>query len=354
MKTKSRGSIYRAEALPGFLQLTEHEQLALARSPRPPFAVTRHWLGLLDGSVDDPLRRQAFPSGAEYLHDESELSDPLGEDKHSRLPRLIHRYPDRALVVVTGVCALYCRHCFRRRLSGEDSGTISHHQADAIAGWLASHTEVRELLLSGGDPLTLSNRRILGLIDRFREARPDIVLRLATRIPIVEPDRITRTLARALGRRRPLWMVLQTNHPRELAPSALGAINRLQTRGLPIINQAVLLRGVNDNIETLEELSRSLVSAGVKPYYLFQGDLATGTGHFRLPLDEARTLVERLRSRVSGLAMPVFAVDLPGGGGKVPLGVDHVLGREEDGWRLRSPDGTEGIYPDIEPAKEQP
>ncbi|MDF1569018.1 MAG: KamA family radical SAM protein, partial [Spirochaetaceae bacterium] len=270
----------------------------------------------------------------------------LGEEEHGPLPRLIRRYNDRALVVMTGRCALYCRHCFRRRLTGDDFGDITDKQAADIAGYLAVNSDIKELLLSGGDPLTLSDRRLMNLMDIFRRSRPDIVFRLATRIPLVQPSRITRALARRLGRRRPLWAVIQANHPRELSPEALVAVDRLQSRGIPVINQSVLLKGVNDKVGILEELSRTLVSAGVKPYYLFQGDLAEGTAHFRLPLDEARKLTEELRIRLSGLAMPGFAVDLPGGGGKVPLGRDYVRGHDERGWILRTPDGLEGHYQD--------
>lgn len=328
------------------LEFSADERRALEAGPRPPFRITGHWLSLLDGRPDDPLRRQAVPSIAETVRHHGELADPLGETAHSPLPRLIRRYPDRALVVMTGTCALYCRHCFRRRLTGDDYGAVTGKELADIAGWLAGHPEVSELLLSGGDPLTLSDRDLLKAIRIFREARPDIVLRLATRMPVVEPSRITGALARRLGKQAPLWVVVQVNHPRELAPEALSAVRKLQKQGLPVVNQAVLLRGVNDDVEVLESLSRALVAAGIKPYYLFQGDLSAGTGHFRLPLEEARNLVEQLRRRVSGLAMPGFAVDLPGGGGKVPLGRDYVDGEETGGWRLRTPDGREGLYPD--------
>lgn len=330
----------------GALEFSEDELRAVREGARPPFRITGHWLSLLDGTIDDPLRRQAVPTMDESVNVPGEISDPLGEEKHSPLPRLVHRYKDRALVVTTGRCALYCRHCFRRRLSGEDSGDITDDQAASIASWLTEHREVKEVLLSGGDPLMLGDRRLLRLIDTFRDVRPDIVLRLGTRIPVVEPSRITKKTAKALGRRRPLWIVIQVNHPRELDSKCLAALDRLQRCGLPVLNQAVLLRGVNDNVEVLETLSRKLVAAGVKPYYLFQGDAAEGTGHFRLPLEEARNLADELRARLSGLAMPSFAVDIPGGGGKVPLAPDYVVGREEGGWRLRTPGGVEGLYPD--------
>jgi len=326
------------------LKLRPEERRAVKDSPMPPFRVTEHWLSLLDGSPDDPLRRQVVPTAAERTISAAELEDPLGEGSHSPLPRLVHRYANRALVVVTGNCALYCRHCFRRRLSGEDYGEISDEQAEDIAGWLTEHVRVKELLLSGGDPLTMDEGRVLKLIDRFRLARPDIVLRLATRMPVVDPRRITASLARNLGKRRPIWVVIQVNHPRELSPQTLRAVERLQLRGLPVINQAVLLKGINDNADVLEELSDALVRAGVKPYYLFQGDLARGTGHFRVPLEEGLRLTGELRSRVSGLGMPSYAVDLPGGGGKVPLETSYISGRSEDGWELKTPDGHEGLY----------
>lgn len=331
---------------PTGIKLTDDEREAIEAGPRPPFLITPHWLGLLDGSIDDPLRRQAVPTMAEHKTGGSELNDPLGEGEHSPLPRLIRRYTDRALVVMTGRCALYCRHCFRRRLTGDEFGDITDKQAADIARYLAVNTDIKELLLSGGDPLTLPDRRLMSLMDTFRTPRPDIVFRLATRIPLVQPTRVTAALARRLGRRRPLWTVIQANHPRELSSEALRAIDRLQSRGIPVINQSVLLKGVNDQVGILEELSRTLVSAGVKPYYLFQGDQAVGTAHFRLPLDEARKLTEDLRIRLSGLAMPNFTVDLPGGGGKVPLGRDYVRGYDQNGWRLQTPDGLQGYYQD--------
>lgn len=334
------------------LKLDITEKKLMEQGPCPPFRITAHWLSLLDGTRDDPLRRQVVPSSAEWVSVPGDRNDPLGEDVHSPLPRLIRRYNDRALVVLTGTCALYCRHCFRRRLNGDDFGEISDKESSAIAGWLFENTEVKELLLSGGDPLTMKDRRLLRIIDTFREARPDIVLRLATRMPIVDPGKVSPGLIRALGKRRPLWIVIQVNHPRELSPDSRVCIDRLQKQGLPVINQAVLLKGINDSVEVLEELSQSLVRLSVKPYYLFQGDLAEGTAQFRLPLAEARELVEQLRNRVSGLAMPVFAVDLPGGGGKVPLGTDYVEELTGKGWKLKTPDGAEGYYPDPVTTKE--
>ncbi len=340
-----------AVALEMQMKLSAGEKQLIHKGVRPPFRVTRHWASLLNGEAGDPLRVQAVPQEAELREEAEGLADPLGEAAHSPLPRLVRRYEDRALVLVTGQCALYCRHCFRRRISGNEFGPISREDTRAIARWLKEHGEVKELLLSGGDPLTLPDHELHFLMRAFREARPDIVLRLATRMPVVEPRRITSALARLLGAQKPLWVVVQVNHPRELSPLSLRGFGRLQKQGLPVLNQSVLLRGVNDNIDVLEELCRALVSAGIKPYYLFQGDLAAGTAHFRLPLDEARALVDLLRERVSGLAMPVFAVDLPGGGGKVPLSRDYVLGKRGNAWHLKTPGGRQGLYPDPPPER---
>lgn len=325
------------------MKMLENETELIRSGIKPPFKITPHWESLLNGRLDDPLRIQVVPSLQEKLRDKAERDDPLGELSHSPLPRLIRRYRDRALVVATGRCALYCRHCFRRRISGDSD--ISRDQIQNIAQWLGANRDVMELIISGGDPLMLPHKALLYLMDECRRFRPDIVLRLATRIPIVDPARISRRFIAALGRRRPLWMLIQTNHPRELSAASLRFFGQIQRCGIPMLNQSVLLKGVNDDVNILEKLCRDLVAAGVKPLYLFQGDLAEGTAHFRLPLEEARQLVDNLRSRLGGLAMPNFAVDLPDGGGKVPLAPNHILSDDEHGWLLRTPDGVEGYYP---------
>jgi len=329
---------------PGSLILSDDEKQALDDAPSPPFKITQYWLSLLNGRLDDPLRRQVVPTLAEKIIVPGELSDPLGEDSYSPLPRLVHRYTNRALLVVTGKCALYCRHCFRRRLTGDDFGDISEDEAEAASLWLSEHPEVKELLISGGDPLTMGDKKLLKLIDRFRSVRNDVVFRLATRMPIVSPRSISSSLPGRLARYSPLWVVIQTNHPRELTREALKSIRCFQKQGIPVINQSVLLRGVNDSVDVLEDLSNALVRAGVKPYYLFQGDLARGTSHFRVPMKEGLRLTEELRSRVSGLGMPSYAVDLPGGGGKVPLAESCILGQSKEGWNLKTPDGNKGLY----------
>lgn len=332
------------------MKFSDREADLIRSQLKPPFRITRHWAQLLSDDPDDPLRRQVVPSEEEAIIHPFEVPDPLGEEKNSPVPRLIHRYRDRALIITTGVCALYCRYCFRRRLTGHDYGEIESEEIERIVHWLREHPELKELLLSGGDPLSMSEEKIILLVSKIREVRPNLVMRLATRIPIVDPARVKGRLVKQLAEEAPLWVIIQVNHVRELAPEAVRAIRKFQQCGLPVLSQTVLLKGINDDVECLVNLFQSLVTFGVKPYYLFQGDLAEGTGHFRLPLNDARILVDQLRLRLSGLAMPNFALDLPDGGGKVPLTRDYVLGFSSQGWLLQTPDGQQGYYKDVENA----
>jgi len=244
-----------------------------------------------------------------------ELADPLGEEIVQPVPGLLHRYRDRVLLLTTGRCAAYCRHCFRRRLSGR-AGQAAF---PAAAEYVRKHTEVRELILSGGEPLLLPDTKLEGLLAGFRRARPDLAFRIHTRMPVALPARVTRVLAALLGRFQPLRVAVQVNHPRELAPAAREAVRRLQAEGLPVLSQSVLLRGVNDRPDVLAELFRALTAAGIRPYYLFQPDLARGTAHFRTPLPRGLELVAEARALCGGGPVPRYVQDLPGAGGKVPL-----------------------------------
>ncbi|MEE8441055.1 MAG: KamA family radical SAM protein [Spirochaetia bacterium] len=295
--------------------------------------------------ADAPLRRQFVPTAAELQVQPYELADPLGEAHHSPLPRLIHRYHDRALLLVTDQCAVHCRHCFRSRFAGGSRGGIASDELSAVESYLAVHPEVRELILSGGDALMLGDGALADVLDAARRARPAIVFRVATRMPVIMPSRVTAGLARLLRAHAPLWVVVQVNHPDELDAEASGALGVLSDAGLPVINQTVLLAGVNDAAETLEELFAALVRLRVKPYYLFQGDLAPGTAHFRVNLKRALGIVAELRRRLSGLAMPTFAVDIPGGAGKVLLEPSALVREDEAGYQLRAVDGKLHHYP---------
>ncbi|MDR2589194.1 MAG: KamA family radical SAM protein [Spirochaetales bacterium] len=310
-----------------------------------PLCVPRGFLLLAGPGADDPIRRQCIPRAEEFRLSPGELHDPLGDKAHSPLSRLVHRYADRALVLVTGECALSCRYCFRRYYSGGGKGSISEPETGAIAEYLKSRPAIREVILSGGDPLTVDDQRLFSLIDTLRAARPGLILRLSSRMPSALPSRITPSLCRGLARRQPLWGVVHINHPKEFSPACSGALRRLVSSGVPLLGQTVLLAGVNDDAAVLEELFRGLAARGVKPYYLFQGDMAPGTAHFRVPLPRGWEIMRALRKRLSALALPEYAVDLPGGGGKVPLATEYLKGEDEDFWIFENIEGKEFRYP---------
>jgi len=321
-----------------------------------PFAATAYWLGLAKedfrvcgrderGVPLDPILAQALPSPAELERTPLELSDPLNEKIHSPQPRLVHQYRSRILLRTTGECPVYCRHCFRRSLLPHERGFMDESEQEQAREYLAAHPEVREVLVSGGDPLSASTAKLESLFARLRAGRPGILLRLCTRAPVTLPDRVDAELIAMLARYKPLRVVIQANHPAELSPLFAERIGALIDAGIPVRSQSVLLRGVNDSADTLEALFSGLVRLGVDPYYLFQGDMAAGTAHFRVPLSRGLALYEELRGRLSGLEIPRYAVDAPDGAGKVYL-PESVLGLKDGFWRLRGPDGMIHLYPE--------
>ena len=310
-----------------------------------PRLLTPHLEELISRNPGGPVARQFEPCPQEEFILPQEDADPLDEASHSPVPRLVHRYRDRALVLVTGRCAAYCRYCFRRSVTASRLRPVSDSELDAIEAYLESHPEIHELLLSGGDPLTLGDSRLFGIMSRFRRQSEQRVLRLATRMPVVNPDRITGQFISGCRDLFPVWMVIQCNHADELTGDTADALMRCVRSGIPVISQTVLLNGVNDSVEALKALFQRLIELGVKPYYLFQGDLAEGTSHFRVPLARGVRLVTELRARISGLAMPVYAVDLPGGGGKIPLTESYFVDETEHAYRFRSVDGSFHEYP---------
>jgi len=312
---------------------------------RLPYGVSSHYASLARSQDPrlDPIAAQFVPTPQEQAVLPYESTDPIGDSRHLVAPRLVHHYADRALLLVSDRCATYCRFCFRRHFTGNGGGRISDAQLDEACAYLARTPAVKEILLSGGDPLMLPDSDLHRVIRRLRDVDPAYVLRVCTRMPVVLPSRVTDDLARMLGAFGSVWMVIHTNHPRELTEALLAGVRRLLAAGVPVVNQSVLLRAVNDDVDTLEQLFRGLLRMGVKPYYLFQGDLASGTAHFRVPLARGMALVQELRSRLSGLAMPTYAVDLPGGG-KVPVET-ALLRTEADAYVFRGPDGAEYRYP---------
>jgi lysine 2,3-aminomutase len=276
----------------------------------------------------DPIRRQFFPRVQELEAHPEDLADPLGEEGVRKAPGLLHRYPDRALVLVTGRCAAYCRHCFRRGFTGRGRLRAPGPRAlERAAGYLAEHREVRELILSGGDPLMLPDERLLALLARFRRFRPELAFRIHTRLPVVLPERVTPELIELLSGYHPLRVVLQVNHPRELTEDLLQAVGRFTRAGIPVLNQSVLLKGVNDDQAVLSGLFRDLAAAGIRPYYLFHPDLAAGTAHLRPSLAEGLRLFEQTSRLCPAEQLPRYVRDRPGGGGKVELAPASVPGQ---------------------------
>lgn len=342
----------RAE-LETYLELTESEQQWFStQGDTLPLLISRYYLGLIDpNDPDDPLRRQVVPSVQEFQIEQLEVSDPLAEVSHSVFPRLVHRYANRVALLVTDTCATYCRHCFRRRFTASECSTITASELDAIVRYLQEHTEVKEMLLTGGDPLTLSDTHLERIITTIRQGRSDLVLRLCTRMPATFPMRVTEKLMTILKRHTSsaLYVMTQFNHWREITSESRQAVARFVDAGIPVMNQTVLLRGVNDDVDTLERLMDTLVSIRVKPYYLFQGDLVGGTAHLRVPLAQGLRIEAELRRRLSGLAMPIYAIDLPEGGGKVPLGASYLRGKDKDGlWEFSTVSKEIRRYPDPE------
>jgi lysine 2,3-aminomutase len=326
------------------LHLTHgEEQWFAAEGDKLSFKSNSYYLKLAE--KHNGIRKQVIPEAAEFNFLESESPDPLAEKIHSPLPRMIHRYKNRIAVLVTDTCSIHCRHCFRRSFTGKGHDTISQEECDCITAYLNEHKEVQEVLLTGGDILTLTDDLILNILGRFRAVSEDLVIRLATRIPSVLPGRITPELAESLSKFTPLWMVIQYNHPAELTPQSKIALKQIREAGIPMVNQSVLLKGINDDSDTLAQLFQGLLSQGVKPYYLFQGDLAQGTSHFRVSLSRGWQIMDELRQKVSGLALPTYAVDLPGGGGKIPLTRSLLVREDVDGYVFKNSDDQEYRYP---------
>lgn len=290
-------------------------------------AVTPEMVALMEtGPADDPIARQFVPTLSELIHLPGELTDPIGDDAHSPTPGVVHRYPDRALLKLLHVCPVYCRFCFRREKVGPgEEAVLAPDAVEAALEYVAAHPEIWEVILTGGDPLMFSPRRLGEILQRLAAMAHVKIVRLHSRVPAVDPARVTPELVAALRPRgATVWLALHANHARELTPAARDACARIIDAGVPMISQTVLLRGVNDDVETLAALMRAFVETRIKPYYLHHPDLAPGTSHFRLGVAEGQALTRALRGRVSGLCQPVYVLDIPGGHGKAPLGPGYV------------------------------
>ena len=302
-------------------------------------AVSPAMAALIDpGDPADPIARQFVPSPAELDRRPGDLEDPIGDAVHSPVPGIVHRYPDRALLTLLHVCPVYCRFCFRRERVGPGAEAVLPPDAvEAALAYIAEHPAIWEVILTGGDPLALSPRRIAAVMARLGAIDHVRIVRFHTRVPVVAPETVTPELVAALaGAGKTTYVGLHCNHPRELTPAAREACGRLIDAGLALVSQTVLLRGVNDDADTLAQLMRRFVELRIRPYYLHHGDLAPGTAHLRVPLAEGRALMRALRGRVSGLCQPTYVLDIPGGHGKVPVGPDYLEdGTVTDPWGRR-------------------
>ena len=306
-------------------------------------AVTADLAALIDpADPEDPIARQFLPSEAELDVQPGESGDPIGDEAHSPVEGIVHRYPDRVLLKLTHACATYCRFCFRREMVGPGGlRTLTPAALDAALAYIAERPQVWEVILTGGDPLVLSPRRLAEVMSRLAEIEHVKVVRLHTRAPAVDPGAVTPELVAALKcEGKAVYVALHANHPREMTPAARAACARLVDAGIPMLSQTVLLKGVNDDPEVLGALMRAFVETRIKPYYLHHGDLAPGTGHFRTSLDEGQAVMRALRGRWSGLCQPTYVLDIPGGHGKVPVGP-----RYWDGETVEDPAGERRAYP---------
>ncbi|MEM1230960.1 MAG: lysine-2,3-aminomutase-like protein [Pseudomonadota bacterium] len=297
---------------------------------------------------NDPVARQYVPSVQELTEHEAERSDPIGDDVHSPLPGLVHRYPDRVLLKASHVCPVYCRFCFRREVVGPQSPPpLADDALDAIANYLRDHPQIWEVILSGGDPLALSPRRLTAIVERLRPLMHIRVLRLHTRVPVVDPDRITDTLIDLLrGAAQTPWILIHANHPKEFTDAAVRAIARLADAGIPLRSQTVLLRGINDDEATLSALMRRFVELRIAPYYLHHPDLAPGTSHFAVSIPRGRELLRALQGNYSGLCQPEYVLDIPGGYGKAPVGPDYLHQDDATGVVVTDYQGRQHRYKD--------
>jgi lysine 2,3-aminomutase len=348
---QQRNALTSADDLARLFPLTEAERRGFALAEgRSRMAVTPYYASLIDPDHPScPVRLQVVPAAAEAERAPGDLEDPVGEESHRPARAVVHKYRDRVLFLAVDRCAVYCRHCTRRRITFSGEGGFDRDAIEEGIAYVRAHPEVRDVIVSGGDPLVLSDERLGEILSALRAIPHVQLLRVATRAPVTNPMRITDALAALLRRCAPLFVVTHFNHPKECTPEARAACERLVDHGVPVENQSVLLRGVNSSARILTDLNERLLTFRVRPYYLHQGDLATGTAHLRTPLAAGVAILDRMRGSTSGLAVPHLAVDLPGGGGKVTLQPAYLVGEGHEGVRghwLRNARGERYFYPE--------
>lgn len=332
------------------LVLSDDERAAMSQGGMMlPIGITPYYMSLLDPlDANQPLRRTVIPSSNEFKRFPGEADDPLGEDGHSPVPGLVHRYPDRVLLLALDFCSTYCRYCTRSRVVGHGEIAPSDARLEKIFQYLEQATQVRDVLISGGDPLALSEDKLDYILGRLRAIPHIEFIRIGTKMPAVLPQRITRELTTVLRRHR-IWMSLHYLHPDECTPESRRAADMLADAGIPLGSQTVLLKGVNDDVDTMKSLMHKLLQMRVRPYYLYQCDPISGSAHFRTSVKKGLEIIEGLRGHTTGYAVPTYVIDAPGGGGKIPLQPDYNLGRDGDDILLRNFEGEVFRYPDPEP-----
>lgn len=341
-----RHRIQTVEQLENFVQLDDderrhiHEVLKKFR-----MAITPYYFSLVDiNNPECPIRKQAIPSLNELHVSKSDMEDPLAEDTDSPVEGLTHRYPDRVLFLITDMCSMYCRHCTRRRFAGHSDKRMPKERIDKSIEYIRQHKEIRDVLLSGGDALLVSDQLLEDIIKRLREIDHVEIIRLGTRTPVVLPQRITEDFVNMLKKYQPIWLNTHFNHYDEITIESKAAIERLADAGIPLGNQSVLLKGVNDSVDIMKTLVHRLVMMRVRPYYIYQCDLSLGIEHFRTPVSKGIEIIEGLRGHTSGFCVPTFVVDAPGGGGKIPVMPNYVISQAPGKIVLRNYEGVISTY----------
>jgi lysine 2,3-aminomutase len=338
-----------ADQLQRLMPTLTPEEFAGAKlaNTRLALAITPYFFNLIDPADENcPIRLQVIPKLAETHTAPWEMSDPCGEDAHSPVPGLVHRYPDRVLFLVTDRCASYCRYCTRSRLVSNATGYDFHPEFDKQIAYIAAHPEIRDVLLSGGDPLLLSDEKLENLLSRLRAIPHVEFLRIGTRIPVFLPQRITPELCAMLKQFHPLFMSVHSNHPRELTTEVRDALGRLADAGIPLGNQSVLLKHVNDDADVMKALLQKLLMCRVKPYYIYQCDLISGSAHLRTSVRKGLEIMQQLRGHTTGYAVPTYVIDAPGGGGKVPINPEYILSHNAERVVIRNFEGKIFEYPE--------
>lgn len=345
-----RNRIHTVEQLRKFVTLTDEEEAIFANEEFSfRMAITPYYLSLInENDPNDPVRKQAIPTVQEFNITASDMADPLHEDGDSPTPGLTHRYPDRTLLLVTDQCSMYCRHCTRRRKAGENDAAMPMEQIEKSIEYIRNNKEVRDVIISGGDPLTLGDERLDEILGKIAAIDHVDIIRIGSRTPVVLPQRITDSLIKVLKKYPPIWFNTHFNHPSEFTPEAIAALAKLADNGIVLGNQSVLLRGINDHVDVMKKLLHLLVKNRVRPYYIYQCDLSEGITHFRTPVSKGIEIIESLRGHTSGLCVPTFVVDAPGGGGKIPVQPNYIISQGPGRVILRNYEGFITTYTEPE------